>query len=268
MSESFRALCSDFYVNQRLNLKLDLPRSRETSLDLFERVRKQFPPMTLFRKVKEELALESPQVPGDQVSTPHRWLALRSTSIRSGTVNASSLEEAYALHKLMLEIAPFYLNISPLDVDYLELLFGFDLLASGNHDAIVYDALLAGSPLAALLHAPGAVPVDCQPLIGMALNSKQLVSRSFRGQPENPLDLEVHFEVKTRTPQGPPRDPEGPGEPISVYLPLRRFGAVDDVKDLVKHFELLRRFGEELCENRVLPSLVVPLRDAIASANG
>jgi hypothetical protein len=35
MADSYRALCSDFYVNLKLNLKLDLPRERQTVLDLF-----------------------------------------------------------------------------------------------------------------------------------------------------------------------------------------------------------------------------------------
>ena len=45
MSESYKALCNDFYVNMKLALKLELPKSRETVLDLYERVRKQYPAM-------------------------------------------------------------------------------------------------------------------------------------------------------------------------------------------------------------------------------
>ena len=39
MASSYRALCSDFYINQKISVKLDLPRGRETILDLFERIR-------------------------------------------------------------------------------------------------------------------------------------------------------------------------------------------------------------------------------------
>src|ERR1044071_1206808 len=59
MSESYRALSSDFYVNLKLNLKLDLPRERQTILDLFDRVRRQFPSMNQFRRYRDELALEA-----------------------------------------------------------------------------------------------------------------------------------------------------------------------------------------------------------------
>jgi len=35
-SSSLAAICSDFYVNQKLALKLDLPTARESVLDLFD----------------------------------------------------------------------------------------------------------------------------------------------------------------------------------------------------------------------------------------
>jgi len=252
MGESFRALCSDFYVNQKLTVKMDLPRSRETVLDLFERVRKQFPAMHGFRRYKDELALES-----SQADAPHRWMAMRSNSIRTGTVNPMSMEEAYALHTHVLEAAPAYLSISPLDVESMELLYGFDLLASGNHDAIVFDALIPGSPLSALMEIPGATPTDCQPVIGLTI----------RGSGGAKTDAEVYFEVKTRGPHGQPRDMDAPPEPISIYLILRKFGPFADVKDLPLALASLARHGEDLVENRLVPGLLVPIREAIATGN-
>ena len=47
---AFQALCSDFYVNQRLWLKLDLPDRRETVLDLFDRLRRTFPKLSQFQR--------------------------------------------------------------------------------------------------------------------------------------------------------------------------------------------------------------------------
>ena len=173
MSESYRALCTDFYVNQKVAVKMELPRTRETVLDLFERVRRQFPGMSMFRRYRDELALESPQS-----EMPHRWLAVRNTNIRSGVVNPTSMEEGYSLHRHLLEIAPAYMSISPLDIEYVELLYGFDLAASGNHDAIVLDALIPGSPLSALLDIPGAVPVDAAPLVAWTLGRAAATWRS------------------------------------------------------------------------------------------
>ncbi len=248
MTDSYRALCSDSYVNLKLSVKMELPRGRETVLEMFERVRKQYPAMGTFRRYREELALESPQS-----DLPHRWVAVRSNNIRSGSVNAPSFEAAYGLHRLVLEAAPFYLNVSPLDVDYVELLYGFDLMASGNHDSIVFEALWAGAPMARLLDAEEARAIDCQPLIGVSFGSQS--------------DVEVYFEVKTRASgHSVPRDPDRTQDPISVYLTLRKFGAVQDLKELPGVLARLARRGEELVESCVVPTLLVPLRNSIGSS--
>lgn len=247
MTESFKALCNDFYVNQKVNVKLDLPRTRETVLEFFERIRRQFPAMNSFRRYRDELALESPQS-----DMPHRWLAVRANTLRTGTVNPQRMPEAYALHRHVLEAAPAYLSITALDIDHIELLYGFDLLAGGNHDAIVLEALMQGSPMSALMDIPGASPTDCQPVVGFNLGEKG--------------ETEVHFEVKTRPPANQPRDPEGQ-DPISVYLILRRFGPVQDIKDLERIQRQMISQGEELIESRLVPGLLMPIRQAISSGN-
>jgi hypothetical protein len=247
MSDSYRAVCSDFYVNQKLQVKMDLPRGRETVLDLFERVRKQYPGMNQFRRYRDELALESPQS-----EAPHRWLAVRTNNVRTGTVNAPTPEESASLHKAILDLGPVFLNISALDVDYLEVLFGFDLMSAGNHDAIVFDTLFGASPLASLMDVQGLQVADCQPMVGLSLGR--------RG------DVEMFVEVKTRASQHVPKDPDG-GEPISVYLTLRKMGSIKDLAQLETIRESLTNIGEELVETRIVPRLLVPLRDAIASGN-
>jgi hypothetical protein len=250
MGESYRALCNDFYVNQKLQVKLDLPKDRGSALEMFERIRKQFPHMANFRRYKEELALESVQS-----DVPHRWCALRTNHLRSGTVNAATLEEAYQLHRAILELAPMYLSISPLDVDCLEVLFGFDMLAHGSHDQIVFDALYGGSPLANVLEMGNTKLVDCQPTIGLAIPGKSA------------RELEAFFEVKTRSRNFVPSADGEPGEPISVYLTLRRFGSVSDINELQRVFDEVTRIGQEIIEHRLIPRMIVPLREAIASGN-
>lgn len=247
MPSSYRALCTDFYVNQKLNVKLDLPRSRETVLDLFERVRREFPDMRSFKRYKDELALESPS---DQ--PVHRWLAIRSNSIRSGVVNPQTDDDAYDLHRCVLDVTPYFLSISPLDLEFLELLYGFDLAAGGNHDAIVAQALVGGSPMASLVDVPGSMAVDYQPLIGLTIGDAR--------------DVEAHFEVKTRSAAGV-REVERRDDPISVYLTLRQFEPVADLRELPDRFDRLARHGQELVDERVLPALLTPIREAIASSN-
>jgi hypothetical protein len=269
MSDSYRALSSDFYINQKLSLKLDLPRERQTILDLFDRVRRQFPSMNQFRRYRDEVALEA-----DQNAAEHRWVAIRNNNIRSGVVNPERLGEGdasehlrgsgstggaggatgaasgYALHRHVLEVAPFFMSISPLDVDYVELLYGFDMLADRNHDEIVYEALVSQSPLARVLDVPGSRIVDCQPLFGVVLEDADSTG-----------GIEVNFEIKTRSGSRQGRD-----EPISIYLILRKYGPVNEIKQLPEILSHLIRYGEELVDTRVVPNIVVPIRDAIGSS--
>ncbi|HZW10911.1 MAG TPA: hypothetical protein VFF69_13500 [Phycisphaerales bacterium] len=240
MTANYGAFCTDYYVNLKLGLKLELPKGRDTVLSLFERVRRQYPGMTEFRKYKEELALESPTS-----TSPHRWVAVRSSSIRAGVVNPSGVSEAYRLHRCVLDISPYFLSISPLDVDYVELLYGFDIAASGNHDSVVAETLLGNSPLASLLDIEQARPIDCQPVLGFVL----------------PSGAEAYFEVKTRPGNDSKRDSSD--EPISVYLTLRRHGPIGELKQLGEILDELITHGEELVEGRVIPTLVNPIRNAI-----
>lgn len=246
MTSSFSALCSDFYVNQKLAVKLDLPRSRETVLDLFERIRREFPTMQAFKRYQDELALESPAS-----DSPHRWLAIRTNTLRSGAVNPGDMGGAYALHRHVLEVAPFFLSISALDVEHLELLYGFDLECPGDHDQIVHRALLAGTRLGVLGDMPGATPTDCQPMFGIRLDDS---------------NIEAHLEIKTRTAVDPRRASGLPAsESISVYVILRSFAPVTDVSRMVATFDRLTRYGEELVESRVVPEILVPLRQEISA---
>ena len=230
MPSSYRALCSDFYINQKMSVKLDLPRSRETILDLFERVRHTFPAMASFKRYKDELALESPPD-----AEPPRW------------------------------IAPYFLSISPLDIEYVELRYGFDLAASGNQDTLVAEALLEGSPLGELLDLENATTIDFQPLVGMLL-SPQGVRPEGSGRAS--AGIEAHIEIKTRSGGAAARGEEGPGDPVSVYVTLRRYEPVTNLKAMPGVFRTLADHAEHLIEQRVLPGLIAPLRRAIMLGGG
>jgi hypothetical protein len=247
MPLSYRALCSDFYINQRLNLKMDLPMRRDTVLALFDRVRKQLPWMDRFRRYKNELALESTQ----RGSAQH-WIALRKSSVRSGSVNPDTDEEAFGLHKLVLELAPYFLDISPLDIDYVEFLYGFDLVTPGNHDAAVFAALMRNSPLGQLVDSSGMTVIDCAPVVGVLL--------------DEPAGSQAHFEVKTRTPSRT-ATLNGPEAPISIYLTVRRYGPIADLKDIPAFSRSLIDKGEELISSKVVPNLLVPIRESLSMGN-
>ncbi|MSR18867.1 MAG: hypothetical protein EXS00_06850 [Phycisphaerales bacterium] len=236
--------CSDFFVNQKLALKMDLPSAREPVLELFDRIRKHQPSLSRIKRTDTEVALESTE--GER---SFQWVSLRQTTLRSGVVNPDDLSDAYRLHKFILETAPWFLSISPIDIDHLDLVFGFDFEAEGCRDGIVAEALLSGCPLAALLDGSRDAPIDVQPFIGFTVD----------GAPE----LRAYLEVKTRPAamhHGPPRHSN---EPISVYLTVRREGSVAQLEDLPAILASLSGHAERLAEERVIPHIVQPLLERI-----
>lgn len=248
MATSFGALCTDFYVNQKLALKMDLPGERDTILHYFDRMRKAVPSLNKFRRFDGELALESARHDPE-----YRWLALRRTSLRAGHVNPDTMEQAQKFHHEILEASPHYLSISPLDVDYQEILFGFDLECQDNHDEVIFEALFADTPLAQAVKVPGARYLDVQPVFGMALTPGG--------------DVQAYFEIKTqaKTRRGTPR--QGETEPISLFLSLRRFGPVDRIEDLPVRFDQLIEHAETLATERLVPHLLTPIAKHITSGS-
>lgn len=246
LAGSFAALCTDYYVNSKLAVKMDLPHDRESVLELFSRVRREFPMMRRFRRFPDELALESPgREEGAQL-----WAAIRRTSVRAGVVSPHKAPGGDGLHKLLLSLAPFYLSINPLDLSHLEVVLGFDLDAEGNHHAIVRDALFAGSPFATLFDDADYSPIDVQPYMAVALNE--------RG------DRRAYVDVKARTTPGEARR-GGREAPISVFLTVRNYRLPEDVRELPAQFETLLAEAESLAQSKLVPSVIRPLREAIAS---
>jgi len=146
MANPFSSFCDDFYVNLRLGSQMSLPHHRDTLLTFFERVQKSFPTMTRFKKLDNgEHTLEE-----DRSKESYRWVSVEAKRLAAGHVNPESIEDALKLHTLLLELAPYQLGISPIELEYVEVLFGFDLSFAGNHDEIIAESLLAESPLTCL----------------------------------------------------------------------------------------------------------------------
>ncbi len=244
MTMSYTALCSDFYVNAKLTSRMELPSSREPVLELFERIKREYPRMASFRKYKDELALES-----GQNDSPHRWMGIRARSIRTGIVNPSDETEMHDLHRTAFEVCPYYLSISPLDIESIELLYGFDLAARANHDTIVASALLGGSPLAAVFDTPGASVRDCQPLVGLSLDEGR---------------IQATIEIKTRSEKNPGT---AQGDPISLYVTVRSTTPVGDLKELPGRVASLAEAGLGLVDALAIPNLLRPLREEIESGS-
>lgn len=247
MSNPFSAFCEDFCVNMRLGSQMALPHSRETVLHFFERVQKEFPAMTRFRpEVNHVLSLEE-----ERSTNSYRWLTLENKRVAAGHVNPDDIAESLRLHSLILEMAPFHLGISPLEIDYLDVLFGFDLSFSGNHDEIVAETLFGESPLNCLLEEPGAKAVDYQPVITVALSDD--------------CRLQARLEVVTRTSSYQVRTGEFEDDLISVYLVVRRYWGDRPKQPMASMIKDLAEKAESLCETLVIPRVLRPLSAAIAS---
>ena len=247
MANPFGAFCEDFYVNMRLGSQLNLPHQRETLLHFFERVQKTFPTMSRFRKNDNgELNLEE-----DRGSESYRWVSLEQKRVSAGHVNPSTVEESLTLHTMLLEHVPHLLGVSNVEIDYLDVLFGFDLGFSGNHDEIIADSLLCDSPLSCLTEEKGAKPVDFQPTVTVALSED--------------CRLQARIDVVTRTNSYQVRTGDYSDDVISVYLILRRYWGDRPRDPMEKMLASMAERAEELCHTHILPKVVKPISAAIAS---
>jgi hypothetical protein len=248
MDTGFPDLTDDFFVNLSVQTTLPLPRSRETVLNYFEAVQKQFPGMASFyQREGGEYILE-----GDRESGRYRWMEVQANQLAAGYFNPPSLADAYHLHQWLLERSVYFLGISGLDVEALDVLFGFNLDYRGNRDAILADALLAGSPLAAFASDPGARPVEFEPSLVVALD-------------EN-CYLQARLSLETRSSSYQVRTGQYEDEPISVYFTVRRYASPGRVIKMGECFAEQCEMGEDLVSRVVAPNVIQPIVAAIAAS--
>jgi hypothetical protein len=247
MYNPFSSFCDDFYVNMRLSTQLSLPHGRETVLHFFERLQKEYPALARFRKQDNgDLCLEE-----NRDNDAYRWVTLEQRRLLSGHVNPDSIEESLKIHELVLQLAPYNLGISPVEIDYLDVLFGFDLSFRGNHDEIVSESLLPQSPLTCLLEEPNARAVDIQPTITVALSED--------------CRLQARIDVITRTNSYQVRTGDYSNDVISVYVVLRRYWGDRPRDPMEKIFREMTERAESLCSSLILPRVLRPISNAIAS---
>ena len=133
----YASLCDDFYVNMNLGTEMELPANRETVLHFFERMQKTYPTMRNFYcRERGDFVLEE-----DKDQGAYRWCTIEPRRVCSGQVNPESIDAAMEQHKLVLELAPYMLSVSPLDCEALDLLFGFDFTYRGNHNQLMAEVL-------------------------------------------------------------------------------------------------------------------------------
>ena len=243
----FSQAADDYYINLNLTTEMELPTARDTVLHYFEQMKKRFPELrTFYTRESGDLVLE-----GDKESGRYRWLAIEPRRLCSGQVNPDTPEEAYRQHELVLELAPHLLTLSVLDCEALDVMFGFDFTYEGNHDAIVAEALGLGPSLEGLLEIPGGRVINFEPTVTIALDEA--------------CRLQCRLSIETRTNVYQVRTGEFSEEQISLFFTVRQYWGTGPERNFLDAFRRQREIGEELVAEKIIPRIVRPLAQAIAS---
>lgn len=251
MKASLGAQCDEFYSTSRLSLKLGLSLDRESTLHFFDRVRREYPSMRRLRR-REDDTLLLEENDDDRCAPSKRWLRLDPQTLRFGYVAPPSRDLHREFGAFILEQAPAHLTISDLDIDHMEVLYGFDMEYTGNHDQLVAETLFADHPLAGFFLGEHSMhTIDCQPCFGISLTRE--------------CDAQAYLEIKSRTSSFEVRTGQFDAQVLSVYLTVRRYWGFSDPPDVTQAHDDLLEIAHELAVERAVPLLVNPLAHAIAS---
>ncbi len=247
MFNSYGSLCDDLYVSMHVNTELDLPSQRDTVLTFFERIGKQFPMMgNFYRRDNGDFCLEE-----DRHGEKYRWVTLEVDRICSGCANPIDLEDAYSLHRLVLDLSHYMLGVSRLDIDSLDVIFVMDFDYRGNHDEVIAEALFGSTAFSSLLDLPVARPVGFSPSVVIAL--------------DDDCRTQARIAVESRTSVYEVRNNKyKDDEPISLYFTIRRYPKPYEKFDAIKSFNQQCAIAQELMDEKIIPNFVGPLTNAIA----
>ncbi len=244
----FKGTADDFFVNLNLQTTLALPSGRETVLHFCEAVQKEFRQMTsFFQRESGEYVLE-----GDREGGTYQWLELQSHHMSAGFFNPPDIESAYRLHRWLLDRSVYFLGISALDVECMDVLLGFNLDYHGNRDGIVAQALLSGSLLAELVSEGPGKPIQCEPSLIVALDED--------------CSLQARLSIETRSSMYQVRTGQWEDEPISVYLTVRQYPKEGQVLKIDESFARQCEACEDIVSRLIAPHVIQPIAVAIATA--
>jgi hypothetical protein len=247
MPGDISSFCDDLYLDMCVNTELELPAQRDTILTFFERIQKQYPDMNnLSRRSQKEYYLES-----SQSTRRYRWVCIDTDRLASGMVNPDDFDDAYTQHRFILELAPYMLSLSHLDIGSLDVTITLDFDCPDNHDEVISEALLAGSAFSSLLEIPGARPIGISPVIILGLSEDSCT--------------QARISVESKTSVFDPRKPRDlSDQAISLSLTIRQYPQDAGKFDTVRSFENQCRLLETLTEKKIVPHFVRPLINAIA----
>jgi len=244
--ESYGSYCDDFFVNLSLGTEMELPQDRETVLSYLERIQKRYPTMrNFYAREKGELVLEE-----DKEQGQYRWTTIEPRKITSGVVNPETVAAAMEQHRLILQIAPSYLSISPLDCEALDLMFGFDFTYRGNHNQVVAEALGLAPSLERLLDVPGASVVSYEPSLTLAL--------------EENCRTQCRLHLETRSNAYQMKTGDFSEDQISVYFTVRKYGSLEPGSNYGDTLDQMLKTCTEMVDSYVIQQVLAPLARAIA----
>ncbi len=242
----YSSLCDDFYVNMNLGTEMELPANRETVLHFFERVQKTYPSMRNFYcRERGDFVLEEDKDKGN-----YRWCTIEPRRVCSGQVNPENIDGALEQHRLVLELAPYLLSVSPLDCEALDLLYGFDFTYRGNHNQLVTEALGVGPAMERMAEIPGVTVINYEPSLTIALDEE--------------CRTQFRLSMETRTNAYQVRTGDFPEEQLSVYVTARQYGSLGPDKTFVETLERLGEVCHEMIENHVIEQILGPLARTIS----
>lgn len=242
----YASLSDDFYINMNLSTEMELPANRETVLHYFEQVQKTYPTMrNFYSRERGDFVLEE-----DKERGAYRWCTLESRRICSGQVNPEKIEDAMQQHKLVLDLAPYALSLSPMDCEALDLLYGFDFLYRGNHNQLLAEALGVGSAFERMIELPGSTIINYEPTVTIALDEE--------------CRLQCRLSVEARTNAYQIRMGEYPEEQLSVYVTARQYGSLSPTTTFIQTLDKLSQVCQEMLENHVIEHILQPLQRTIS----
>ena len=244
---AYTSLADDYYLNMHLNTEMPLPTARETVLNFYERVQKNYPTMrNFYTRDNGDFVLEE-----DKEQGHYRWVSIEPRRICSGYVNPPSPDAAMEQHLFVLDLAPYMLSVSPLDCEALDLMTGFDFTYRGNHDALVAEVFGTSSGLEGMLEVPNSQVINYEPAITVSLDES--------------CRLQARLMVETRTNAYHVRRQDYPEEHISVYFTVRQYGSLGPDSTFKDTLSMMRLRSDELLERQVVDHVLRPLHQAISA---
>ena len=244
----FSNAADDFFVNLNLQTNLSLPTNRETVLQFYEAIQREFPSMTLlYQRETGESVLEANREQGQYL-----WMEMHNNRLTAGNFNPQAGDDVYRLHHWLLEHSVYFLGIGGLDIELLDVMFGFNLDYDGNRDEIVARSLMGDSAMGALAGETSVGSLECEPSMVVAL--------------DDDCYLQARVSLETRSSDYQVRSGRYDSEPISVYFTVRRMPTPGKIMSMGQSMTEQCEICEDICRRVVIPKIVHPIAVAIASS--